>query len=336
MEDQGKIDYLAVFALLILMVVALAILSSLLPLIVADTTITEVEVRNANPYILRADMNIFKNTGDATLDLSANTTVQITCNATLNDINGNTDISAVNATLYDTVSSASTGGVTVSSLDNNTKYINTSCSLIAGSGNTRGAICQFTVWYYANNATWSCNMTAYDSQNNINSTYANKTINPLTSLSIPGSINFGTISPGESALVNKTNITNTGNTILDLSIYGYGNGQTDSPNALNCTAPTTGVDPGDKNITLYFLRYNVTDRIGGDCANFNWTVSYWNMTNISNARNWTQFSLGPRTNDAFAVANYTCWVLRLPTAAEAEVSGSCRGQVSISAFINEA
>ena len=300
----------------------IASLIPLFPVIFADTSTTTVSVVNDKPWILRADINIYKNVGDASIDLSENTTVQIFCNATVYDNNGYGDISTINATLH---SNLTTGPGTAD--DNNNHYLNTSCTLFGGSGTSRGAECQFTVWYYANNATWVCNMSVIDSGVNFNSSIGYKDINVLAALNVPATIDFGTVTPGQNSSNVKVNVTNTGNDIIDLSIYGYANNFTTSDNAMNCT--------NGFNISLGNMRYNVTARFGAAfCVpgDFNYTYGYWNLTNSSNAKNWTQFSLGERQNDALESRNETCWMLQVPVGA----GGTCRGIVSFSAFVNEA
>ncbi len=320
---------------MLFMALILASLFPIIPVIYGDTLETVLTIANVPPYILRADINVFVNTGDAAITLSENSTVQVQCNATLNDANGWQDISSLNGTLYNT--HTATHGT---ANDNNFHYTNTSCNVFSGSGNIRAGVCEFTTFYYAQNSSaWQCNLTVYDagvsgsSANSSNSTYGNFSVNALTALNIPATIMFGTMNPGDTSAINKTNVTNTGNTILDLSIYGYANNATDSPNAMNCTLGT------NKNISLYFIRYNVTAGRLNNCASadFSWTANYWNLTNLTNAKNWTQFTLPPRTVDAAGgdAGNYTCWILKVPSAGESDIGGTCRGIISIAAFINE-
>ncbi len=94
----------------------------------------------------------------------------------------------------------------------------------------------------------------------MNSTEDNVQINTLIALSIPTDINFGTLDLGATSAVNKTNVTNAGNVAIDIKVYGYANNATDSPNAFNCTGGN------DKNISLWYLRYNVTDNIAPVCS----------------------------------------------------------------------
>ncbi len=253
------------------------------------------------------------------VDLLAGSNLTVFCNATITDADGFAGVSSASGVLYDNVSSSSGASDARA-----THYTNSTCSLFSGSGDKRGAECAFSTAYYANNATWSCNVTATDNHSikgRQGVDYAN--MNELIALGIPDTINFGSVSPGGTSIINKTNVTNLGNKELDLSIYGYANNFTTSDNAMNCT--------NNANITLGYLRYNIT--AGADpsfckAADFSWTANYWNLTNSSNAKNWTSFNLGKQNTEGTLMRNYTCWILQLPLG----VSGTCRGVVSISAF----
>jgi len=254
------------------------------------------------------------------IDLLAGVNRTVFCNATLVDVDFFDSISSASAVLYDNSSSSP-----AASDDMSQHYTNNSCVLFAGSGNDRGVECSFAVAYYANNATWACNITATDNLTMSGSdNYDYSTINELVALNIPDNIDFGALSPGATSDVNKTNVTNFGNIEIDLKIYGYGNGQTTSPNALNCTGGE------DKNISLYFLRYNVTDL--PTCSNFGWTSNYRNLTNLSNEKTWPQFNLGKQNVEGTLMRNYTCWILKIPTASEATLGGTCKGIVSFIAI----
>ncbi|OYT40973.1 hypothetical protein B6U80_02180, partial [Candidatus Pacearchaeota archaeon ex4484_26] len=105
------------------------------------------------------------------IDLTALSTRNVFCNGTVTDADGGSDIIAVNATFYDASASSSDAA------DNNaTHYTNRSCWLSAADGNNKYFECLFLVRYFANNATWQCNATAYDSSN-LGSNTTNATIN---------------------------------------------------------------------------------------------------------------------------------------------------------------
>ncbi|OYT41054.1 hypothetical protein B6U80_02105, partial [Candidatus Pacearchaeota archaeon ex4484_26] len=175
--------------------------------------------------------------------------------------------------------------------------------------------------YFANNATWQCNATAYDSSN-LGSNTTNATINELIALDIPDDMDFGTLDFGATSPINKTNVTNAGNIQIDLKVYGYANNVTTSPNAFNCTGGA------DKNISLSYMHYNVTDP---SCTGFSWAVNYWNLTNASNEKTWPNFDLGKQTQEGVLMRNYTCWVLKIPTPDKASLKGTCKGIISFTA-----
>ncbi|OYT41358.1 hypothetical protein B6U80_01510 [Candidatus Pacearchaeota archaeon ex4484_26] len=305
---------------LLFIALILASVFPLMPAILGDTLETVVSVANVAPYILRSEMYVFVNVGDddnGYMSLSENSTVQVTCNGTIHDANGQSDISSLSGTLYDAGASNH-----ADSDDNNKHYTNSSCVLFSGSGTTRGGECQFTVWYYANNATWQCNLSAVDSGSNENSTYKNRTIAKLIALMVPPDINFGNLNPGDTSGVNKTNITNSGNVDLGIKVYGYANNATTSPNAMNCTAGQ------DKNISLFYMHYNVTNP---SCTGFSWTANYANLTNETNEVSWDSINLYQRQNDNIESKNTTCWVLKIPSGTEADVSGTCKGIISFTA-----
>ena len=252
------------------------------------------------------------------IDLIAFGTRNVFCNGTVTDADGGSDIIAVNATIYDVLSSSS------DSPDNNaTHYTNRSCWLSAADGNNKYFECLFLVRYFANNATWQCNATAYDSSN-LGSNTTNATINELIAVDIPTSMNFGSLYPGDISFINKTNITNAGNIQIDLKVYGYANNATTSPNAMNCTGGE------DKNISLWYLHYNVTDNIPGPCMRFQWNAFYWNLTNITNEKTWPNFDLGKQTQEGELMRNVTCWALKISTG----VAGTCKGKISFTAIKN--
>jgi len=272
----------------------------------------------------------FEPTPPDAIDLNAFASKNVFCNGTITDLDGGGDILKVNATIYD--AAASSAGVADA---NASHYTNQSCFLSAADGDFRHFECFFGVRYFANNATWTCNATAYDSQNFQNSSNlvtVNATINSLVALSIPATMNFGTLFLGDTSLINKTNVTNAGNKAIDISIYGYTFNQTNSSAAFNCTS-TTGIK---SNITLDRFQYNVTDTTGAQCTNFGWGSNNFNLTNLSNEKSWTNFNLGKQTAEDTLMRNYTCWILQIPQTGEETIdpAGVCTGIISFTAVLD--
>lgn len=255
------------------------------------------------------------------IDLLAGSNLTVFCNATARDSDGFLDIKNATGYLYYNESSSA-----LAADDKNVHYSNASCSLITGTGDSRGVECGFSLPYFTNSSTWACNITIRDNQSINGSRYYDyATINTLLAVGLPSSINFGTLFPGDTSLVNKTNVTNFGNIPLNIKVYGYANNFTTSDNALNCTLGL------NKNISLYFLKYNVTD--GPACSTLSWSSNYWNLTNSTNEKGWGQFKVGKQTQESVLMRNYTCWMLKVPSIASdnIDVGGACKGVVSFTA-----
>jgi len=288
----------------------------------------DIDPSNTAPDITNIDVDDdFEPTPPDAIDLIAFSTKNVYCNGTVTDSDGGADISKVNATLYD-VEASSPGSVD----SNATHYTNKSCFISAADGNNKHFKCLFLVRYFANNATWQCNATGYDASNTFNSNISNVTINALVAISVPTTMDFGTLALGDTSFVNKTNITNAGNVLLDISIFGFANNQTNSSAALNCTT-AAGIK---SNISLDHLQYNVTDTVGAQCTNFGHGSNSYNLTNNSNEKTWTGFDLGKQNVEGILMRNYTCWVLQIPQAGEETIdpNGVCTGILSFVAVLD--
>jgi len=142
----------------------------------------------------------------------------ISCNVSIQDYNGYDDVDTVNATLFRTTVSLTAPD------NNNTHYTNTSCAEIAGqaSGNNVNYTCTFGVWYYAQNGTWNCTAVVNDSIN-LNSTLSNLTnISALFALNVTEQINYGQLAMGDTSGKIRANVSNLGNTPINVTVEGYG------------------------------------------------------------------------------------------------------------------
>jgi len=150
-------------------------------------------------------------------DLYAGSNRTLFCNGTVTDLDGYQDIAKVNASLFLTGYSAE------SEYNRTNSYKNSSCTLYNGAGNNLNFDCSFSVEYYASNGTWTCNATAFDSLDGKNSSEIDTEFNELLAFGIsPSIIDFTNleimqISPSDVPI----EITNYGNTELDLSLYAY-------------------------------------------------------------------------------------------------------------------
>jgi len=99
----------------------------------------------------------------APVDLIAGGNRTVYCNATVEDENGASDIISANATLFDL-------SIGINSPDDlNDHYSNSSCEQTGSFGDEKNFSCKFDLTYFANNASWACNVTAYDTEGDDNS-----------------------------------------------------------------------------------------------------------------------------------------------------------------------
>jgi hypothetical protein len=164
------------------------------------------------------------------------------------------------------------------------------------------------VQYYANVGPWSCNVTATDDyafnnvsrqQWNINHTF----INPYFALNVTSLIDYGNLAVGDISTVQQANITNFGNTNINVSLYGYGNVTGDGL-AMYCEVG---------NISVQNQKFNLIG--GGDVS------LYTNLS--STAQQVPGLTIFQQTNDSQRVVNQTYWLLYVPP----NPFGRCNGTV---------
>jgi hypothetical protein len=166
--------------------------------------------------------------GNQSISLSINTTTLVQATATVTDLNGFADIGYVTSTLY-----LSSAGPTCAT-DNNSCYpvASTSCPLSACGGSVCTVTCSYNVQYFADptdsgtpwaGQTWNAAMTAFDDEG-ATSTASTTGVSLLSllAMTVTPSINYGTLSPGQtiSPLNQPTVVTSTGNVSLNVTIYG--------------------------------------------------------------------------------------------------------------------
>ncbi|MFH1510819.1 MAG: hypothetical protein ABIF10_03945, partial [Candidatus Woesearchaeota archaeon] len=220
------------------------------------------------------------------------------------------DIVMCNATIFFTANASSDLN------DNNEHYSNKSCTRTEENTYNITCSCSFLVWYYANNGTWHCNMSAWDNGTaNLNglAAYNSSTdtakINPLYALNVPEVISFGEMALNQTSASKKVNVTNIGNMNLDLNLYGYGSNVEQENNlSFKCSIG---------NITAGLLRYAINGT----------GTSYESMTNLSGQfanPNIVNFNLGQRRSETLNLTNYTYFRMRVP---QYSVKGQCNGTV---------
>ena len=242
MTDNKKMSVKEGIAGLLLLAVSLVLLLSSgadAGLVGENTTvISRVNVTNAPPAITNITI-------DDPIDLIANSTRTVVCNVTVQDYNGVADIVNVNATLYDFAESS-----LFADDHPRTHYTNESCIeddvIDAVTALYR---CTFEVEYYANPGTWTCHAYANDTFGISTNRAENTTINTLIALMTPEIIDYGDIPVLDISANIEANVTNVGNTMINLTLYGYNN------------TPSDGLAMGCEqgNISYINQRWSLTD-----------------------------------------------------------------------------
>ena len=167
--------------------------------------------------------------------LVAGSTYPVACNATVQDFKGFGNIVNVNATFYH--ESTTFNGPA----DNNTHYFNPDCTFVDGDGFQANYTCVFDVYYYANPDEWTCMVYAendYGFTDNLSNT---TTVNELLALNVTPLIDYGDLAVEDTSTPQEANVTNLGNSDINVSVYGYG----DSPGdglAMVCDIGDIAVD----------------------------------------------------------------------------------------------
>ena len=115
---------------------------------------------------------------DDPIDLNIGSTRKVFCNATIGDLNNMSDIDYVNSTLYFNPVGPLAGD------DNNYHYTNSTCSIISGSEYSAEYSCSYNILYYANNGTWACNITAFDTSSASGSNIISSFVNDLVAIDV--------------------------------------------------------------------------------------------------------------------------------------------------------
>ncbi len=262
---------------------------------------TTVNITNSKPEVLIVNI-------DDPITLNAGSTVLVQCNATVRDWNGWADIQNVTAVFWDNSS------VNQSNLDdNNDHYTNVNCTDPGNDGNfTAYFSCNFTVWYYANpGSNWMCNVTATDSYvfnatvGSSNWLYNTTTVSVLLALNVsPTLVDYGNMAVGDTSVsAEQANITNFGNSDINISVKGYGQTEGDGL-AFVCAVG---------NISIANERYSL-----------NATDAYANYLPLNSTFEMVPGLVLPQqTNDSTQVLNNTYWKLYVPP----NPFGVCNGTI---------
>jgi hypothetical protein len=260
---------------------------------------TRVNVTNALPEILNVTVGV---STPLNITLNAGATTLVQCNASMRDWNGHNDINLVNATFYYFLNSSQ------QSDDRNEHYTNTSCVAVSNDGQYYvNYTCNFTVYYFANNGTWYCNVTARDQMNFTDSENASTRINPLYALNVTDIIDYGNLSVTDYSPNITATVTNFGNTNINVSVLGYGATEGDGLGFV-CGTGT--------NISVEYQRFS------GNAS------SVWNDKRPLSATNQDMnITLYQQVDDNTQVTALTYWQLYVPP----NPFGVCTGTVRFTA-----
>jgi hypothetical protein len=269
------------------------------------TVRTTLNITNSRPEVTFIKIYQETNASVTNITLSGGLARNVTCNATIRDWNGYTDVWMVNATLHDV-----DNAVFSDPDNNNTHYTNTNCT---NSGNgvnyTVNYICNFPVYYYANNGTWNCSVFVWDTLNSTGNRTNSTLFYPLYSLNVTEGINYGALSLEEYSLNMTANITNFGNRPINVSVESYGITRGDGL-AMNCNL--------NSNISASNQKFSISD------------VGWDSKTAMSGAiQNITNLTLSKQTLATTPIVNLTYWQLFVNSTGNP--AGNCTGYIIFSA-----
>ncbi len=270
---------------------------------------------NSIPEVLNLSVDDAQDNPVQEIDLTPASTRLVQCVGVARDFDGESTISTVRAEFFN-VASSSFG----SADDNNVHYSNESCTVNAGYGNAQEVAyeCSATVLYYANEGAWNCTVEVFDTFNVSGSATNQTTINVLLALSVPSVLDFGLVNTSEVTPEQQFNVTNAGNTLVNLSLSGYARTINDG-HFMNCSF-------GETNISIEHAKYNLTSANTGALTLGQVELLYTNLTSTVTI---ADFALSHRQNDTDDVGatNQTYWRTYVPPTAD----GSCSGNLVLGA-----
>ncbi len=245
------------------------------------------------------------------IDLNPATTTKIICEGIITAADNENSIRNVSAKFFD-----SSEANYESEDDNNYHYSNNSCSLNLSYGSSKEikAFCIFQVEYYANSGNWTCSIQAID--NNSVSVKGTDTtnINPLLALDVDSPIDFGRVNSLKTSKEIVINITNYGNTKINLTLSGFAKTELDGK-AMDCS------NSENSSIALFYEKYNLTSSTEGNLTFSEFEKTYTNITNNSKTK---ELNLNYRQNDLINEAiTKSYWRIYVPSG----VSGNCSGNL---------
>lgn len=262
---------------------------------------TNVNITNSRPDVVGIAIYQDINASLQNVTLSAGSLRLVTCNATLRDWNVYSDIVYVNATLWHTYTSS------LNAADNYTShYTQTNCT---NSGNgvnyTVNYLCNFSVYYFANNGSWSCNVTSMDSWNQTGSLVNTTNFLPVYALNVTDGLDYGNVGVGDYSGNRTANVSNIGNMAINVSVEGYGTTLHDGL-AMNCSL--------GGNITVQNQRFSLYD------------VDWSQKTNLtSNSQPLVNLTIQKQMDASTPMQNTTYWQLYIDSTNSP--GGNCTGNI---------
>ena len=281
---------------------------------VNNTVRTTMEVSG---YIPPEITNVTVNNGNS-IDLVANSTYPLNIFVIGRDFNGKGDIANISVRFYDNTTSSYAGAD-----DNNSHYTNSSCKIDFSYGDAYqvSANCSVSLWYYANNATWIAETLIEDNETYTHSMNGSSTVNSLISLGLPDSLDYGLVNATLVSDEKIMNITNYGNTQVNISIEGYGVVRGDNL-SMNCTLGSV------KNISIYYEKYNLTASNTSSLNLTQFNLQYVNLTSdVGGIIRKFDLPSKVQDNNPNDAINSTYWRMYVPTG----VAGNCSGNLIIGA-----
>jgi len=240
------------------------------------------------------------------IDLLAANSRQVYCVANITEFDSDSIIN-VNASFFDSGYSFDTPD------DNNYHYLNQSCNVDSDFGNENQSQinCSFEVFYYANPGSWTCQIVLEDENSASKNDTDTTSVNELLAVGLIDSVDFGVVNLEEVSSELVLNVTNYGNVLVNLSLSGYGSSEGDNL-SMDCLSG---------NITVGFIKYNLTDSVGGT---LNYTHFSGNYTNLTSSPYVNEFNINYRQDDTENEAiDETYWRTYVPDA----VAGTCSGTI---------
>lgn len=273
------------------------------------TVATFLQVGNVFPIVEQVRVN----SGTA-ITLIPNATSNASVYVVVRDYNGEADIQNISLVLYNMNTSTFGAGD-----DYNRHYSNyTVCSLNSSYGDIYqvNATCPVPLYYFAEPGTWNASVVVYDNATLTDTNSTTFIVNTLLALGLPNSIDYGIVNATEVSTEQTVNVTNFGNTIMNLSVKGYAIYSGDNL-SMNCSLGSV------KNISVGYQKYNITNSLSGPMNLTDFQSNYTNLTSLTVVR---KFDLAYRQNDVAPFTddtNSTYWRIYVPLG----VAGSCRGNI---------